>query len=137
MEESIIENTKLITNKPLEELIIEDTKIGTGQILQARDKIIIHYTGTYIDQDGEVVIFDSSVERKDPLRCRIGVGQLIRGWDVGLVGGKDYKFGPMSVGGKRKLIIPYMQAYGEEGRPPVIPAKTDLIFEVELIEIEE
>lgn len=119
----------------MEELIIKEIKIGEGQTLQARDKIIIHYTGTYI-KDGQPVVFDSSIKR-EPLHCRIGVGQLIRGWDVGLVGGKDYKFGPMNVGGKRKLIIPYMQAYGEEGRPPVIPPKTDLIFEVELLEIEE
>jgi FKBP-type peptidyl-prolyl cis-trans isomerase len=107
----------------MQDLIIEDITIGTGEEVKQKDKISIHYTGMLADG----TVFDSSVERNEPLECKIGVGQLIRGWDVGIIG--------LKVGGKRRLIIPYMQAYGEEGHPPLIPAKSDLTFDVELLEI--
>jgi FKBP-type peptidyl-prolyl cis-trans isomerase len=71
--------------------------------------------------------FDSSVDRGTPLDIDIGVGQVIKGWDEGIVG--------MKVGGKRTLYIPYDLAYGENGRPPVIPRKADLVFEVELMDV--
>jgi FKBP-type peptidyl-prolyl cis-trans isomerase len=107
----------------MNELIFEDTLVGTGAEVKQKDKIAIHYTGMLAD--GKV--FDSSYERDEPLVVRVGVGQLIRGWDVGIIGLKE--------GGKRTLRIPYMLAYGEEGFPPTIPPQSDLIFDVELIEI--
>lgn len=104
------------------ELIIEDTKIGTGNEVKSGDNISIHYTGTL--EDGTK--FDSSYNRGQPLETQIGVGQVIEGWDKGIVG--------MKVGGKRKLTIPYQMAYGEDGYGP-IPPKATLIFEVELMDI--
>jgi FKBP-type peptidyl-prolyl cis-trans isomerase len=108
----------------MNDLIIEDIVIGTGEPVKQKDKIAIHYKGTLMDG----TVFDSSYDRGEPLECRIGVGQLIRGWDVGVIG--------IQTGGKRKLTIPYMQAYGDDGVPPIIPPKSDLIFEIELVEIQ-
>eukprot|EP01098_Paradermamoeba_levis_P007146 TRINITY_DN2965_c0_g1_i2.p1 TRINITY_DN2965_c0_g1~~TRINITY_DN2965_c0_g1_i2.p1 ORF type:complete len:133 (+),score=31.11 TRINITY_DN2965_c0_g1_i2:113-511(+) len=87
------------------------------------DSLSIHYTGTLTDGTQ----FDSSVPRNQPFTFTLGAGQVIKGWDQGLVG--------MCVGEKRKLTIPYELAYGESGRPPTIPPKATLIFETELIGI--
>ncbi|MEI8067656.1 MAG: FKBP-type peptidyl-prolyl cis-trans isomerase [Candidatus Shapirobacteria bacterium] len=107
------------------ELKIEDIKIGTGQEVKAGDTVIMDYLGTL--EDGSK--FDSSYDRGVPFDTKIGVGRVIQGWDKGVPG--------MKVGGKRKLTIPYQMAYGENGIPGVIPPKATLIFEVELIDIEE
>ncbi|HEX4582499.1 MAG TPA: FKBP-type peptidyl-prolyl cis-trans isomerase, partial [Acidobacteriaceae bacterium] len=69
--------------------------------------------------------FDSSLDRNEPFTFQQGVHGVIPGWDYGLTG--------MHVGGKRRLFIPYQLAYGERGRPPVIPPKSDLIFDIELL----
>ncbi|CAK9784898.1 hypothetical protein CC85DRAFT_291110 [Cutaneotrichosporon oleaginosum] len=90
---------------------------------QKGDKLAMHYTGTL--EDGSK--FDSSRDRGSPLDFTLGTGQVIRGWDEGL---KD-----MCVGEKRILTIPYDMAYGEAGFPPVIPPKSNLIFDVELVAI--
>ena len=105
------------------EFKIEDIKIGTGKEVAAGDNILIHYTGTF--DDGEK--FDSSYDKGVPFETQIGVGNVIAGWDKGVIG--------MKVGGKRKLYIPYTLAYGEEGAGDVIPPLADLIFDVELLEI--
>lgn len=105
------------------ELKIEDIKIGTGSaIVKSGDIVSVNYTGTF--ENGTK--FDSSYDRGQPIETPIGVGQVIEGWDKGIVG--------MKVGGKRKLTIPYQLAYGEKGYGP-IPAKATLIFEVELMAI--
>lgn len=83
----------------------------------------VHYSG--YNMDGSM--FDSSVERDQPFSFTIGKGQVIKGWDEGI--------GMLREGEKAKLIIPYNLAYGEQGRPPMIPAKAILIFDVELISI--
>ncbi len=83
----------------------------------------VHYSG--YNMDGSM--FDSSVERGQPFSFSLGRGQVIKGWDEGI--------GMLHVGEKAKLIIPYNLAYGEGGRPPIIPAKATLIFDVELISI--
>src|SRR5581483_7955922 len=101
-----------------------DQKEGTGDAAKAGDRVEVHYTGT-LREDGTK--FDSSLDRKKPFTFRLGAGKVIKGWDEGVAG--------MKVGGKRKLIIPYQLAYGEEGRPPKIPEKADLVFEVELLRI--
>ncbi len=98
-----------------------DTLIGTGPLAVPRKWYTVHYTGWL--EDGTT--FDSSVDRGEPITFPYGARQVIAGWDTGFEG--------MRVGGKRRLFIPYQLAYGEAGRPPVIPAKAMLIFDVELI----
>ncbi|MCX7862052.1 MAG: FKBP-type peptidyl-prolyl cis-trans isomerase [Bacteroidales bacterium] len=87
------------------------------------DIVEVHYTGYF--EDGK--IFDSSVRRGQPISFTLGKGQVIKGWDEGI--------SKLAVGEKARLIIPYNLAYGENGRPPVIPPKADLTFDVELINI--
>lgn len=101
---------------------IEDLKKGEGREVSSGDKIIIHYHGTL--ENGKV--FDSSYERGKPFETRIGVGQVIDGWDMGVIG--------MKIGGKRRLTIPPQLAYGDRAIGD-IPAGSTLIFEVELIDI--
>ena len=101
-----------------------DLKTGEGTEAKKGSAIKAHYTGM-LQKNGKK--FDSSVDRGTPLEIDIGVGQVIKGWDEGIVG--------MKVGGKRKLFIPYDLAYGENGRPPAIPRKADLVFEVELVDV--
>ncbi|TQE12384.1 hypothetical protein C1H46_002037 [Malus baccata] len=72
-------------------------------------------------------VFDSSFERGDPISFELGTGQVIKGWDQGLLG--------TCVGEKRKLKIPAKLGYGEQGSPPTIPGGATLIFETELVEI--
>ncbi|MDB4944144.1 MAG: FKBP-type peptidyl-prolyl cis-trans isomerase [Labilithrix sp.] len=106
-----------------EKLEIVDEVVGTGPEAKKGDKVKVHYTGSLLN--GKV--FDSSVG-KDPFEVTIGAGQVIKGWDNGLPG--------MHVGGKRKLTIPWQDAYGEKGSPPTIPGKAALKFDVELLSIE-
>ena len=101
-----------------------DIKVGDGDTAKAGQTVVVHYTGTLTNGKK----FDSSLDRNKPFDFKLGAGQVIKGWDEGVAG--------MKVGGKRKLTIPYQLAYGEEGRPPVIPAKADLIFEVELLKVQ-
>lgn len=102
---------------------LEDTKVGEGEEVHSGDHITIHYLGTL--ENGQK--FDSSYDRGTPFKCRIGVGEVIDGWDMGVIG--------MKVGGKRKLIIPPGLAYGDRAVGS-IPAGSTLIFEVELLGVE-
>ncbi|XP_064602290.1 peptidyl-prolyl cis-trans isomerase FKBP2-like [Liolophura sinensis] len=88
------------------------------------DTLNMHYTGKL--EDGTE--FDSSVGRNQPFTFTLGAGQVIKGWDQGLLG--------MCEGEKRKLVIPSDMGYGSRGAPPKIPADATLIFEVELLSIE-
>jgi peptidylprolyl isomerase len=98
-----------------------DTGIGTGPLAQPKKFYTVHYTGYLADGTK----FDSSVDRGAPITFPYGQHRVIPGWDTGFEG--------MHVGGKRRLYIPYQLAYGEAGRPPVIPAKAELVFDVEFI----
>lgn len=97
---------------------------GTGATPQEGQTVVVHYTGTLTNGTK----FDSSVDRDQPFRFRLGVGQVIKGWDEGL--------STMKVGGKRKLIIPAVLAYGAQAVGGVIPANSTLHFDVELLGIE-
>ena len=100
-------------------------KAGDGKTFpKAGDRLTMHYTGTF--QDGRV--FDSSVQKNRPFQFQIGVGQVIKGWDVGVMA--------MSLGEKSKLMITSDFAYGSRGAGGVIPPNADLVFEVELLKIE-
>ena len=101
-------------------LIYVDTKIGTGPLAMPHKFYTIHYTGYLTDGTK----FDSSVDRGEPLTVEYGEHQVIPGWDTGFDG--------MHIGGKRRLYIPYQLAYGANARGP-IPARSELIFDVELL----
>lgn len=110
------------TASGLEYVILSKSKNTTKPAKGNRVKV--HYSGYF--KDGKM--FDSSVDRGQPIDFQLGVGQVIPGWDEGIA--------LLSAGDKAKFIIPYNLAYGEQGRGP-IPAKSDLVFDVELIEFKE
>ena len=98
---------------------------GSGEGAKDGDAVTVHYKGTL--EDGSK--FDSSIDRGKPFVFTLGAGQVIKGWDTGVKG--------MKVGEKRKLIIPSSLAYGQQGIPGAIPANATLIFEVELLGINQ
>lgn len=104
-------------------LQIEDLVVGSGQAAASGDTVAVHYTGWLTDGTQ----FDSSVGRGQPFEFVLGSGNVIQGWDQGIIG--------MQVGGKRKLTIPPHLAYGADGYAGVIPGNATLVFEVELLEI--
>lgn len=102
-----------------------DVAAGTGAAAEPGKVFVVHYTGWL--RDGTK--FDSSRDRAQPLRFEQGKRRVIPGWDAGFEG--------MRVGGKRRLYIPYQLAYGVPGRPPRIPPRSELVFDVELLGVEE
>lgn len=101
----------------------EDLVIGTGESPKAGQTAVVHYTGWL--KDGTK--FDSSHDRNKPFEFQVGRRRVIKGWDLGVV--------TMKVGGKRKLYIPPELGYGARGFGNVIPPNSELIFEVELLDI--
>lgn len=104
-----------------EKLVKKDLVVGTGIEAKAGDTVTVNYVGTL--ENGKK--FDSSYDRKTPFSFELGSGQVIRGWEIGLLG--------MKVGGKRELIIPPELAYGETGQGP-IPSNATLKFTIELLD---
>jgi peptidylprolyl isomerase len=107
------------------QLKVEDLIVGKGAPAKSGDKLSVQYVGVLYDSNKQ---FDSSWDRgKEPLELTLGAGQVISGWDQGLIG--------MKVGGRRKLTIPPDQAYGAQGQPPSIPGNATLVFEIDLEKI--
>jgi peptidylprolyl isomerase len=100
-----------------------DIKVGTGAAAQTGQHVKVDYTGWLTDGKK----FDSSVGTGKPFELMLGAGQVIKGWDEGIVG--------MKVGGKRQLRIPPDLAYGAKGYPGVIPPSATLIFDVQLLDV--
>lgn len=97
---------------------------GSGLPAKKGDTVTAHYVG-YLENGKK---FDSSRERAMPITFLLGAGQVISGWDEGLVG--------MKQGGRKRLVIPPEKAYGKAARPPVIPPNSTLVFDVEMVKIE-
>lgn len=102
-------------------LQVDELKEGTGVEAVAGKRVTVHYVGTLTDGSK----FDSSRDRGKGFSFKLGAGEVIRGWDQGVAG--------MKVGGLRRLTIPPELAYGDRGFPPVIPPRSTLVFEVELL----
>jgi FKBP-type peptidyl-prolyl cis-trans isomerase FkpA len=108
---------------PSQPLVVEDLIVGTGATAAVGNTLTVNYTGTF--QDGTK--FDSSLDPgRTPFTFVLGAGQVIAGWDQGLVG--------MKVGGRRKLTIPPELAYGSTGSGP-IPPNTTIVFVIDLLAV--
>ena len=107
-------------------LIIEDIKMGDGSEAFEYNKVTVNYTGKL--EDGS--IFDSSLKQgRTPFAFTLGVGSVIKGWDLGVKG--------MKVGGRRKLTIPPELGYGDQGAGNIIPPGSTLVFEVDLLSVKD
>jgi peptidylprolyl isomerase len=107
-----------------EDLLIEEIIVGDGPEATAGQSAVVHYVGVGATSGEE---FDASWNRDEPFEFALGAGQVIKGWDEGVVG--------MRVGGRRRLVIPSRLAYGERGAGGVISPNETLIFVVDLLEI--
>ncbi|KIR58645.1 FK506-binding protein 1 [Cryptococcus bacillisporus CA1873] len=130
---SILATSRPLARQPLRQfattaikmgVTVENISAGDGKTFpRPGDSVTIHYVGTLLDGSK----FDSSRDRGTPFVCRIGQGQVIRGWDEGVP--------QLSVGQKANLICTPDYAYGARGFPPVIPPNSTLKFEVELLKV--
>lgn len=121
-----VDDTAYKVEGKVTELKKTDLKIGDGAEAKAGDNIKVHYKGTFA-QNGQK--FDSSYDNGEPIDFELAQGKVIDGWVEGVTG--------MKVGGKRRLEIPSNLAYGTAGYPGAIPPDTDLVFEIELIGINQ
>jgi FKBP-type peptidyl-prolyl cis-trans isomerase len=126
--ENMLEGTQLANFTPTSEPVTELQKIdlveGTGEVATEGATVTAHYTGALVSTG---IIFQSSLDSGQPFTSPLS--GLIVGWQEGIPG--------MKVGGTRRLIIPYAKAYGEAGSPPSIPGKADLVFDIQLISLEQ
>ena len=100
-----------------------DEKIGDGESPKSGQMVTVHFTATL--SDGKKI--ESSVDRGQPYTFKIGTGEVIKGWDEGIMS--------MKVGGKRKLVVPPQLAYGSKSAGSMIPPNATLLFEIELLGI--
>jgi peptidylprolyl isomerase len=107
---------------PPTKLVTKDLIVGTGAEAKAGESVTVNYVGVLYKGGKE---FDASWKRNEPFTFVLGRGQVIPGWDQGVVG--------MKVGGRRLLIIPAPLAYGAKGSPPTIPKNAALVFVVDLL----
>ena len=110
--------------EPPTELQVTDIWPGDGPVANAGDTVSVHYVGVAFSTGEE---FDSSWNRDDPIQFRLGVGQVIAGWDQGVQG--------MKVGGRRQLVIPPDLAYGDRGAGSAIAPGETLIFVCDLVSV--
>lgn len=123
---AVPEVTPIQTEKTPEGLIIETIKEGSGETALKGTKVTIDYTG-WLAMDGKKL--DSSVDRGKPFDFPLGKGRVIKGWEMGIEG--------MKVGGKRRLTIPPDLAYGASGHGSLVPPDATLIFDIEVLSVEE
>lgn len=103
---------------------ITDLIVGTGDTATDGKKVSVHYTLWLASNDKRL---ESSHDKNKPKTFRLGAGQVLKGWDLGING--------MRVGGKRRLLVPPQLGYGGAGAPPTIPGGATLIFDIELLEV--
>lgn len=120
-------NTPVEVPEPLVErtaagIEYQDLRIGSGDPIGAGARVQVHYTGELTDGR----MFDSSYGRGVPVEFTLGTGEVVPGWEEGMIG--------MRPGGRRRIVIPPEQAYGSEGRG-VIPPDATLVLDVELVEV--
>lgn len=111
-------------------LVITDPRIGTGALAERGRVVTVNYTGWLYDgaaAENKGRQFDTSSGR-GPFTVALGAGQVIAGWDQGLVG--------MRVGGLRRLVVPPSLGYGSQGSPPAIPGNATLVFDIELLSVQ-
>jgi peptidylprolyl isomerase len=113
------------TGSPPRRLVVEDIVKGKGPAAKAGDTLVLHYVGMNFSNGLE---FDASWDAGEPFPLQLGQGQVIEGWDRGLVG--------IRKGGRRKLTIPPELGYGAAGFPPDIPPNETLIFVVDAVSVE-
>jgi FKBP-type peptidyl-prolyl cis-trans isomerase len=122
-------------------LEFEDVEIGTGRSIFPGDTILCYYEGSFKKSgagpfgQSSTVVFDRT-EDGDPIEILIGRGQVIKGWDIGVLGDSGLDIPPMKVGGDRRLRIPSSLAYGEAGAGEVIPPGQDLEFQIAVLNAE-
>jgi peptidylprolyl isomerase len=109
---------------PPDDLLIEEIVVGDGTEAKDGQHAVVHYVGVGATSGEE---FDASWNRDEPFEFELGAGQVIKGWDQGVVG--------MRIGGRRRLVIPAHLAYGERGAGGVIAPNETLIFVVDLLEL--
>lgn len=129
------EKKRITTESGLQYEIIQEAKDANAKKPAKGNTVTVHYTGWLADAKGNPNLaekFDSSVDRNQPFQFIIGIGQVIKGWDEGVM--------DMKIGEKRRLIIPAKLAYGSRavgkksnGKDDLIPANSNLVFDVELI----
>ena len=110
--------------EPPTDLVITDLTVGEGAEATSGSTVSVHYVGVAHSTGEE---FDASYNRGEPLQFRLGIGQVIAGWDTGVQG--------MKVGGRRQLVIPPHLGYGDRGAGGVIKPGETLVFVVDLLEI--
>lgn len=111
-------------------LISQDTRVGDGNEATAGRDVLVHYTGWIYEENRSQHRgreFDNSRDRNEPHPFKLGAGEVIKGWDEGVIG--------MKVGGRRLLTIPPDMAYGADGLGELIPPNATLIFDVELVDV--